>query len=422
MTAIVPVGARGRAVLEADLARRAFAPAPAPATRIGAEIELLPIDADTRCIAALDRGPHAVLPLLQRFGTTRCWAESRTEKGTPCFHVPGGGRLTFEPGGQIEYAAPPKPNASALLADLRSVLEPLRRFAAREGVNLVASGIESERDVWSTPRQLDADRYERMEAYFGTIGPHGARMMRQTASFQVCLDVGNGNVSRQRWQVLNAAAPYVVAMFANSPRYDGALSDHQSVRAACWRRLDPLRTGVVTGDNPVHTYLAFALAAPDMMRRTGDGAYRPFGEWLDAGGVTIEDWHHHLTTLFPEVRPRGYFEMRGADSIDAAWLGAPLALLGGIAYDDTARAEALEVLGDPGERLECAGRAGLREPNVARTARELVDVAMRGCARLGRRFLSDADRDAARAFFEQYTMRGRSPADDVRDAAIAATA
>ena len=418
----IPAGGRGRTLLAADLARRSFAPSRAPARRIGAEVELLPIDADTRCIATLESGAHPVLPALRAFGASHCWSEARTEKGTPCFHLPNGGRLTFEPGGQIEYAAPPASGASALAANLRSVLEPLRRHVSMEGLELVAAGIEAERDVWSAPRQLDAERYERMESYFATIGPHGARMMRQTASFQVCLDIAEGDMGRRQWRLLNAAAPYIVAMFANSPRYDGILTGHQSVRAACWRRLDPSRTGVVPGDDPVSTYLAFALGAPDMMRRTTDGAYQSFGDWVDTGTMTLDDWHHHLSTLFPEVRPRGYFEVRGADSIDPACGVVPLALLGGLAYDATALADALDVLHVPGDVLECAGFAGLRDPSIAAVSAQLAEIAMQGCARLGPAFLTGADLALARAFFDRYTYRRRSPADDVRDAEAAATA
>lgn len=418
----LPTGARGRALLAADLARRSFAPGRASMPRMGAEVELLPIDTDTRCIAALDGGPRSVLAVLRRFGASHCWSEARTEKGTPCFHLPNRGRLTFEPGGQIEYAAPPAPGASALAANVRSVLEPLRRYASMEGLQLDAVGIESERDVWSTPRQLDAERYERMEAYFATIGPHGARMMRQTASFQVCLDIAEGDTGRRQWRLLNAAAPYVIAMFANSPRYDGILTGHQSVRAACWRRLDPSRTGVLSGDDPVSAFMTFALRAPDMMRRTPDGAYQSFGDWVDAGTMTLEDWHHHLSTLFPEVRPRGYFEVRGADSIDPACCIAPLALLGGLAYDATALADALDVLRVPGDVLECAGFAGLRDPSVAAVSAQLAVIALEGCIRLGPDFLSAPDLALARAFFDRYTHRRRSPADDVRDAAAAATA
>lgn len=418
----IPTGERGRALLAADLARRSFAPSRASPRRIGAEVELLPIDTETRCIAALEGGARSVLPVLRRFGASRCWSEARTEKGTPCFHLPNGGRLTFEPGGQLEYAAPPARGASALAANIRSVLEPLRRHASMEGLQLVAAGIEAERDVWSAPRQLDAERYERMESYFATIGPHGARMMRQTASFQVCLDIAEGDAGRRQWRLLNAAAPYVVAMFANSPRYDGILTGHQSVRAACWRRLDPSRTGVVGGDDPVTSYSAFALRARDMMRRTADDAYQSFGEWVETGTMTLDDWHHHLTTLFPEVRPRGYFEVRGADSVDPAWCVAPLALLGGLAYDPAALADAVDLLHVPGEVLECAGFAGLRDPSIAAVSAQLTEIAMEGCARLGSAFLAEADLALARAFFDRYTHRRRSPADDVRDAAAAAVA
>jgi len=418
----IPAGARGRDLLTADLARRSFAPGRASTRQIGAEVELLPIDVETRCIAALDGGARSVLPVLRRFGASRCWSEARTEKGTPCFHLPNGGRLTFEPGGQIEYAAPPASGASALAANVRSVLEPLRRHASTEGLQLVAAGIEAERDVWSSPRQLDAERYERMESYFATIGAHGARMMRQTASFQVCLDIASGDMGRRQWRLLNAAAPYIVAIFANSPRYDGILTGHQSVRAACWRRLDPLRTGVVGGDDPVSTYLAFALRAPDMMRRTAGGAYQSFGDWVDTGTMTLDDWHHHLSTLFPEVRPRGYFEVRGADSIDPAWCAAPLALLGGLTYDATALADAADVLHVPGDVLECAGFAGLRDPSIAAVSAQLAEIGMAGCVRLGSGFLSEADLAVAHAFFDRYTHRRRSPADDVRDAMPAAVA
>ena len=93
-----------------------------------------------------------------------------------------------------------------------------------------------------------------------------------------------------------------------------------------------------------------------------------------------------------------------------------------MAYAAAAVAEALDVLGDPAGRLECAGRVGLRDSGVAAAAQQLVDIALGGCARLGDGFLSGADLDVARAFFDRYTRRGRSPADDVRDAAAPAIA
>jgi glutamate--cysteine ligase len=322
--------------------------------------------------------------------------------------------MTFEPGGQLEYSAPPARGVSALVRDVRGVLEPLRARVSRDGIDLVALGIDPHRDVADAPLQLRADRYARMDAYFATIGSFGARMMRQTASFQVCLDAEDEGSAR--WHVLNDAAPYVTAIFANSSRYAGALTTQQSVRAECWRRLDPARTGMIAGERPINAYLAFALAAPDMMRKSASGEYAAFGDWLDAGDASLDDWHHHLSTLFPDVRPRGYFEVRGADAIDAAWCVAPLALLGGIAYDSDAQAEALSLLGGADqEPLERAGTAGLRDARIATTAAQLVEIALRGCDALGPDFLNPGDMEDARDFFARYTLRARSPADDARN-------
>jgi glutamate--cysteine ligase len=363
-------------------------------------------------VAALDGAPRALLPVVRRVGAERRWTEGRTEKGTPCFRLPGGGRLTFEPGGQMEISSSPARSASALLRELRDVVNPLRSAAADHGIELLAAGIDPYNDIAGVPLQLHADRYDRMAAYFATIDPAGARMMRQTASFQVTVD--GDAAGEQRWRVLNAAAPFVVAIFANSPVYAGAPTDFASFRAECWRRLDPGRTGILGCGPALPAYLDFALSARDMMRRSPDGTYRPFADWLDAGLATVDEWHRHLSTLFPEVRPRGYLEVRSADAMDPAWYAAPLALLGGIAYDPRAGAAAADLLDAPDpEELRVAGAEGMRDPAIAATAAELAAIALDGCEALGDDFITGPDLDEARAFFARYTFIGRSPADDV---------
>jgi len=185
------------------------------------------------------------------------------------------------------------------------------------------------------PLQLTADRYRLMDAYFARHGSAGQTMMRQTASLQINVDLGDAPF--RRWRVLNAAAPVLLAMFANSPRYAGADTGHLSWRAHLWRELDPLRTGVrgVTTD-AVGEYLGFALAAPWMFHPTAAGEYRPFGAWLADGMASLDDWRTHLTTLFPEVRPRGYLELRSLDALPPAQLATPLVLVAGLLADTEA--------------------------------------------------------------------------------------
>jgi glutamate--cysteine ligase len=222
--------------------------------------------------------------------------------------------------------------------------------------------------------------------------------------------------------VLNAAAPYVVAIFANSPIYAGKRTDYQSTRAQVWRALDPLRTGIPYDErDPVGAYLDFALAAPAILYPTIEGEYRPFGEWLGRANPSATEWEDHLSTLFPEVRPRGHLELRSADSIAPHWYAAPLALTTGILYDPAALRATDDLLGKPDlGLLERAGRSGLHDPAIASIASDLFEVALQGCQGLGQRYFHPADLEQANAFFDRYTRRHRSPADDMLESAIAA--
>ena len=95
-----------RAALEADLASWAFASPPGASLtprRVGAEVELIPVDAGSGRRCGLEPGATpGTLPFLRRFGSRQGWREVTTAKGTPSFELPAGGTLTFEPGGQLE--------------------------------------------------------------------------------------------------------------------------------------------------------------------------------------------------------------------------------------------------------------------------------------------------------------------------------
>ena len=413
-----------RAALAADLESGAFA-APASASltprRIGAEAEFIPIETSTWRRCPLEgEGPAALLPFIRRYGGRQGWVETRTSKGTPCFTLAGGGTLTFEPGGQVEYSSPPCRSPSALLATLRSVVLPLRAAAANDGITLLAVGIDPTGDTDAAPLLLRTKRYQRMADYLGRRGPAGARMMRQTASFQMALDLDDE--PWLRWRVLNAVAPYAVAIFANSAVYDGAETGCPSTRAQVWRALDPARTGQPwNGRDPIGAYLDFALEAPAIMLPAVHGEHRRFGEWLVRADVTLDEWHDHLTTLFPEVRPRGHFELRSVDAVAPEWYAAPLALAVGLTYDSGAVRAAADLLGAPDLGvLDRAGRVGLRDPALARVAGDLVQIALEGCRGLGPGYFHPADLEQAKAFFDRYTSRGRCPADDRQSAEVAA--
>ena len=404
-----------RADLLADLRAHAFGVGRAPAApRIGAEVELIPVSLDTGAQVPIvaDEGP-STLPLLRRFGARHGWAEQMSPYGVPQWALPDGGIVSYEPGGQVELSAAAFPSASSLVRSLRATVLPLRHFAADEGIGLLSVGVAPRGGIEEVALQLPGKRYVRLTRFLESIGTGGTRMMRQTAAMQVSVDWGAEPLLA--WRVLNAMAPYVTAVFASSPVYRGEPTGHRSYRARIWRELDGGRTGCFACEDPVEEYLDFALAAPAIL--LGDDArFHPFAAWNAQGCATLDDWRAHLTTLFPEVRPKGFAEVRAADAVAPEWYAAPLVLLAGIVQHPPALDAAAELLGAPRPALlHAAGREGLADPRIGGTARELAELALAGAAALPG-FFSAADLDEAADFFARYTRLGRSPADDVLDA------
>lgn len=419
--ALVPARRRARILgqgrlvspLREDLRAHAFALSTEPAIRqdrVGAEIELLALRSEDHSPCPIEGDGVSTRGFLGQYGASLGWIEELSPKGTPRFQLPGQGTISFEPGGQLELStvagAP-----GAVLALLRDVVAPLRDRARDAGILLLDIGLDPLNDIPQAPPRLFARRYVKMAEYFNSIGPAGIRMMRQTAAFHLNFDFGEQNMLR--WRVLNAAAPYLTAIFANSRYYAGTDTGFASARAMTWRALDPARTGILpAGPVAEDEYLDFALNAPAMLLDSPSGSYLPFIEHWSRGNATLDDWHEHLTTLFPEVRPRGYLELRCIDALPCAMYPAPVALVSGLLYHPESLAVANDLLGSPNRDLlvPAAGR-GLQDPGIAAVARDLVAIGMRGAGQLGADRLAPADIEAAADFFERYTMQGRCPGD-----------
>jgi len=409
----MPVGAALAASLIERLHARAFTPGVAAGPRrIGAEVEWIPVDRATRRVLPLAT-TVAALRELAREADGGPWRECPSSSGAPTWTLADGATLSFEPGGQLECSSAPSVSASVVATRLAAIGARIdAALGASAGGELLAVGLDPVNPLAAVPLQLGGPRYRAMADYFATIGPAGARMMRQTAAVQVSVD--RGADPRFEWRLLNSLAPYLIAIFANSPRCAGVPSGHLSARAATWRALDPSRTGLFeAGDAPAAEYGAFALAAPAIL----EPAYPAFADVVARGDRAEADviaaWDAHLTTLFPEVRPRGTFEVRSADAIPSTWLVVPLALVGGLLYDPAAARAAAELLGAPDAALLVrAGTVGLRDATLGPRACDLATLALDGCRRLGPAFLDGADLDRVGEFFDRYTRRGRAPADD----------
>ena len=223
------------------------------------------------------------------------------------------GHPTLEPGGQLELSLPPQRSIPALLHEVDWCLATVG--AATE---VALTGVDPWRSLDDVPLTLQTPRYLAMQELFDHDGDAGRRMMRLTASLQVCVDLLPGRAGHEQWLVANLAGPALVAAHGGD-----------RARTRIWQGIDPARTGYdgrhLDVHDPIGAYAAF----------TGAAARLAIAEAADDG--------YHLNTLFPPVRPRGgYLELRYLDSQrpTAELLGTIWALM----YDADTRRRALELL------------------------------------------------------------------------------
>jgi len=384
-----------------DVRRRLFAPTRSANPRtIGLELELIPIHKSTRmrALATADKAASTA-EVLTRLGQRERWSEESSGGDPPSWNTEDGARISFEPGGQIEISTAPQPTASEVIDSTQQLVTMIRTAMSSAGIELVARGVDPYNDVDAVPLQLQRDRYTGMTRYFESIGPSGVRMMRQTAALQMNLE--RGEDPKSRWRLLNSLAPIVVALFANSRQYASKRTEWASYRAHLWRTLDPSRTGIVYDETaPVERYLDFALGAVAMHSDNGKVSYRKFREWMTEGAVNRDEWLFHLSTLFPEVRPKEFFELRSADTIEPNTLAAPVVFVTSLVYDEESAHRAIELIGAPSEiLLERAARLGLADPEIRRIASRLVVLALDGGRRLGGDYLRRSHLETAYKYF-----------------------
>jgi glutamate--cysteine ligase len=391
------------AMLLDDVRQRLFSPTRSPNPHaIGLELELIPVHRSTRARAlALNDGRPSTVDVLSRLGKREGWSEQSVGGDPPAWTLQDGARISFEPGGQIEISTAPQPTAAAVIDSTQSLAKLLRSAMSSDGIELLARGVDPYNGIDAVPLQLHRDRYTGMTRYFDSVGASGVQMMRQTAALQI--NIERGEDPKSRWRLLNSLAPFVVALFANSRQYAGKATEWASYRAHLWMTLDPSRTGIIYDENAhVERYLGFALDAI-AMRAGNEGTYRAFREWMRDPTLDSNDWLFHLSTLFPEVRAKEFFELRSADTIEPETLAAPVVFVTSLVYDEESAHQAAELTGAPREALlERAGRLGLADPEIRRITSRLVVLALDGARRLGgdyvqRSHLATAYRYFARA-------------------------
>jgi glutamate--cysteine ligase len=335
--------------------------------------------------------------------------------------LPGGSRITFEPGGQLELSSDAGADLGACCTTMEADLAVAASVAAKVGTDLVGLGSDPLRP---SRRLVGGPRYRAMETFFEADGGEGGAMMCSTSAVQVNLDIGQEARQLERWRRAQDLGPVLAAAFANSPFSGGAPNGLRSRRMAIWRTIDRSRTGPVdlAGGDPVDAWVGYALAARTMLVRASAQHFvpvvvpLPFARWMDQGHElgypTVDDLEYHLSTLFPPVRPRGWLELRMIDALPDPWWRVAVAVATAVLDDDGAAEAATRACAGTEDLWEAAAEGGLAHPLLAASAKVCFLAALEVLADLG---ADGATVAATEAFFERFVARDRCPADDAID-------
>ena len=336
-------------------------------------------------------GKQSIVAVLEGLRDRYGWSEVR-EGG----HLTGleldGANVSLEPGGALELSGAPLETIHGTCDEVNDHLRQVKDISDEIGVGFIGLGAAP---TWMHDEMplMPKGRYKLMDAYMGKVGTMGRTMMRRTCTVQVNLDFGSEADMVQKLRVALALQPVAVALFANSPFFEGKPNGHKSWRSRVWRDLDPARTGmlpfVFEDGFGFEAWVQYALDVPMYF------VYRD-GKYIDALGMsfrdflkgqlpalpgempTLSDWADHLTTAFPEARIKKFIEMRGADGGPWRRLCALPAFWTGLMYDQGALDAAWDLVKD----WDAETREGLRvAASVDGLQAQVGDVSMMDIAR-----------------------------------------
>lgn len=272
------------------------------------------------------------------------------------------GSVTLEPAAQLELSIAPYADVADVAQAYRHFREHVDPFLSERGAQLVPLGYHPTHKAQQLTL-IPKRRYDFMDAYFATIGSHGDRMMRASASTQVSVDFVDEADAVRKMRVAAALAPILAAIADNTPVFEGTANSTPIRRLQLWREVDNLRCGTIPGifhnGFGFDAYADWVLRAPPIFvtRTSADDPEGPqlrpfFSEpaelaYADAP-LSDADVEHAISMFWPDVRLKRFVEVRPADSLPAEQILGYTALIKGIFYSETSLRAIEDALGvDP---------------------------------------------------------------------------
>lgn len=328
-------------------------PLPKDRRAIGLEVEWIGMRNDGSSFHYSDEKDPSrtgVGTLLRELGQKHGWVVDYSTEGQPLgLHTPFG-KVTLEPGAQLELSAEPRNSlhdVKALYDDfeakVNALTQPLDISWLPLGLNPYHSATEVE--------LIPSKRYQIMDRYFVKRGALATSMMRLTSSIQINLDYHSESEAIEMLRVAFLLAPLSYVLFSNSPFKQRRLVPWYSYRRYIWSRTDRDRTGVIL--DVFHPKFDFEAYAQHLWKLPLMFAYDQRSNYVAMQGRTLEDisqgrvegvelnGENVLTPfqqLFTEARLKpGYIEIRSVDGLPSPFRYAAVAFWMGVLYSQKAR-------------------------------------------------------------------------------------
>lgn len=345
-------------------------------SRVGLELERFVVDRQTGSRVFYETGMQSFLvEWLSSIGGTRGLYDDNMLLGVEGRIASLFYTITLEPGSQLEISLGPSENLEILKCALEELDEHIIATFKALGldVDLVASGVDPSSQKPLDVPLLPKSRYLAMDTYLSKRGSLARSMMRSSASTQISLDILN----RRR-----DGTALVLATALSQLLYFLCDTSGEMSRLHIWNNTDAARTRLIpnlfASEDPREAYLNWLLSTEyiysDTLLKTQlnelhstsrvmkeKAASDPVGikqlpkkglgderltlrELFSSQLLSDEELLYLASLAFPDVRAKGFYEIRTADSMEPRYALSLAAFLKGLFYDEHAFSQACNLL------------------------------------------------------------------------------
>lgn len=250
--------------------------------------------------------------------------------------------ISLEPSAQLEISAGPAHSVKALY-DAVCVFDRAVEDACKAiglDASLVALGYNP---TVSSPLELELipkTRYHDMDAYLSVRGRYARDMMRCTASTQVSLDYESEEDAKRIYRMATLMGPVFAFLFDNAPLFRGKPSPGMA-RSRIWHHVDVDRCGIVPGSLEglsFEDYILWVSSVKPILFTDARGVTTSTGsrytrDIMSERPLETSELMHLLSMVFPNVRLKGFTELREMDALPPRLAAACTSFTGALLYD-----------------------------------------------------------------------------------------